>query len=261
MSEGQCNTGRVSTLYTSTLQVARSTPFTDARQSASARGVRGIGLLQVVLGGTFFLDVPWLQLRCLGVGLITERWVQPHFSVCASFLASRWSAKVLRPVPLTPLWPASWVAAVDKTRNSKSALVRNIWEIYDKSLELIPAGHALAIRNALMSRDKNAAWAAWSSAAEWCLSDAINLAGGQVPPGSFFGEGGLPGSGRMRLGGARCVDCAMICLILVVPLRFTFIGTTLLPPLLSLRSRLRAILCLIELIALSGFTIERALQP
>ena len=70
MSEGQCNTGRVSTLYTSTLQVARSTPFTDARQSASARGVRGIGLLQVVLGGTFFLDVPWLQLRCLGVGLI-----------------------------------------------------------------------------------------------------------------------------------------------------------------------------------------------
>ena len=39
MSEGQCNTRRVSKLYMSTLLVVRSTPLADARQSASDRGV------------------------------------------------------------------------------------------------------------------------------------------------------------------------------------------------------------------------------
>ena len=209
----------------------------------------------------FFLGCPLAAAALSRCWVDTERWVQPHFSVCASFLASRWSAKLLRPVPLTPLWPASWVAAVDKTRNSKSALVRNIWEIYDKSLELIPAGHALAIRNALMSRDKNAAWAAWSSAAEWCLSDAFNLAGGQVPPGSlvwgrgsaWLRENAIGGSKMRRLRHDLLDPC---CASEVYLYRNDSIA-----PLLSLRSRLRAILCLIELIALSGFTIERALQP
>ena len=37
MSEGRCSTRRVSKLFTPTLQVVRSTPFTDARQSASDR--------------------------------------------------------------------------------------------------------------------------------------------------------------------------------------------------------------------------------
>ena len=39
MSEEQCNTRRVSKLYTSILLVVRSTPLTDARRSASARRV------------------------------------------------------------------------------------------------------------------------------------------------------------------------------------------------------------------------------
>ena len=39
MSEGQCHTRRVSKLYTSTQPVVRSTPLTDARQSASDRSV------------------------------------------------------------------------------------------------------------------------------------------------------------------------------------------------------------------------------
>ena len=39
MSEGQCNTRRVSKLRTSTPRVVRSAPLTDACQSASDRGV------------------------------------------------------------------------------------------------------------------------------------------------------------------------------------------------------------------------------
>ena len=65
-----------------------------------------------------------------------------------------------------PLWPASWVAAVDKTRTSRSAIVRDIWEVYDKALEFIPVHHEFAIRDALLDRVANLAWATWSGAAE-----------------------------------------------------------------------------------------------
>ena len=36
-----------------------------------------------------------------------SRWIQPHLSVIASFVAGRWSAKVTQPVRFPPLWPAS----------------------------------------------------------------------------------------------------------------------------------------------------------
>ena len=39
---------------------------------------------------------------------------------------------LLRPVRCTPLWPASWLPVVDKTRSSKSAEVQRVWEVYDE---------------------------------------------------------------------------------------------------------------------------------
>ena len=58
---------------------------------------------------------------------------------------------------------------MDKTRTSRSAEVRDIWEIYDKSLEFIPVGHALAIHDASAGRDAHLAWAVWSAPAESAL--------------------------------------------------------------------------------------------
>ena len=42
----------------------------------------------------------------------------------------RWSCRVTQPVRRTPLWPASWLPAVDKSRGSKSVEVRRVWEIF-----------------------------------------------------------------------------------------------------------------------------------
>ena len=57
-------------------------------------------------GGTgrdFLLGCP-LAAAALGVCWVDGcRWIQPHFSVCASFLASRWSVKVVQPVTASPL--------------------------------------------------------------------------------------------------------------------------------------------------------------
>ena len=102
--------------------------------------------------------------------------------MCASFSAARWSAKVIQPVRVSPLWPASWVSAVDKTRNSKSAEVREVWELYDKCLQFLPVGDALATGDALAGRDVHLAWRAWSIAAESALACAFGMAGGPIHP-------------------------------------------------------------------------------
>ena len=47
----------------------------------------------------------------------------------------------------TPLWPASWLPAVDKSRSSKSVEVQRVWEFYDERLH-------------------SRAWLVWSGAAE-----------------------------------------------------------------------------------------------
>ena len=71
----------------------------------------------------FVLGCPLAAAALAGCWVDCNRWIQPHFSVLASFSAARWTAKVLRPVRFSPLWPAFWVAAVNKTRTSKSAEV------------------------------------------------------------------------------------------------------------------------------------------
>ena len=35
----------------------------------------------------------------------------------------------------TPLWPASWLPVVDKSRGSKSVEVQKVWEIYDDRIQ------------------------------------------------------------------------------------------------------------------------------
>ena len=108
----------------------------------------------------------------------------------ASFCARRWTARVVLPVRVTPLWPASWVSAVDKTRNSKSLEVRDIWDIYDHVLQFVPVDDAWAIDDALVDRDVHLAWTNWSSAAERALVDAFQRSGGPVPiQGLSLGRG------------------------------------------------------------------------
>ena len=53
-----------------------------------------------------------------------DRWIVPHHAVRASFLYSRWTCRVSQPVRYTPLWPASWLPALDKSRGSKSVEVQ-----------------------------------------------------------------------------------------------------------------------------------------
>ena len=63
-----------------------------------------------------------------------DRWIAPHLAVRTLFDSDRWCCRVSQPVRFSPLWPASWLLAVDKSRGSKSVEVRSVWEIYDERL-------------------------------------------------------------------------------------------------------------------------------
>ena len=97
------------------------------------------------------------------------------------FLYSRWTSQVSQPVRRTPLWPASWLPAIDKTRGSKSVEVQRVWEIYDERLQFMSREDALGLDEALRRGDVSCAWMVWSSAAEKALADAFQFAGGPVP--------------------------------------------------------------------------------
>ena len=48
-----------------------------------------------------------------------DRWIVPHLAVRTHFECRR-TCRVTQPVPRTPLWPASWLPALDKSWGSKS---------------------------------------------------------------------------------------------------------------------------------------------
>ena len=87
----------------------------------------------------------------LSCEVVRDRWIQPHLAVRTCFVADRWTARVTQPRRFTPLWPASWVPSVDRSRSSKSAEVRRIWDIYDERLRWVGADDASIVDGAVAS--------------------------------------------------------------------------------------------------------------
>ena len=133
----------------------------------------------------FQIGCPLCDAAVLSCEVVGDRWIQPHLAVRTWFVADSWTVCVTQPRWFTPLWPASWVSSVDRSRCSKSAEVRRIWDVYDERLRWVDAGDALAVDSAVASGDVSGAWIAWSNAAERALVDAFCLAGGPVPQRCF----------------------------------------------------------------------------
>ena len=56
-----------------------------------------------------------------------DRWFLPHSAVRAHFQCSWWVSRVSQLVQRTPLWPASCLPVLDKSRGSASAEVHRVW--------------------------------------------------------------------------------------------------------------------------------------
>ena len=69
----------------------------------------------------FILGCPLAAAAVLSCTVQPDRWIAPHLAVRALFDCGRWESWVTQSVQCTPLWPASWLPAVDRGRSSKSA--------------------------------------------------------------------------------------------------------------------------------------------
>ena len=172
----------------------------------------------------FQIGCPLCAAAVLSCEVVGDRWIQPHLAVRTWFVADWWTACVTQPRRFTPLWPASWVPSVDRSRSSKSAEVRRIWDIYDERLGWVDADDAFTVDSAVASGDVSGAWIAWSNAAEGALVDAFCLAGGPVPERGFCLAGGWRALVKFVWAGPKCVGFVLGALILGMLLWLIFIG-------------------------------------
>ena len=94
-------------------------------------------------------------------------------------------------VRYSPLWPASWLPAVDKSKRSKPVEVQRVWEIYDERLQFMSKHDAIQLDESLNADDVSRAWLVWSGAAEVALADAYQFCGWSCSEqrfGSWAGE-------------------------------------------------------------------------
>ena len=129
----------------------------------------------------FMVGCPLAVAAVSSCKVLADRWVAPHLAVRALFDYSRWTCSVTQVVRYTPLWPASWLPAVDKSRGSKSVEVQRVWEVYDERLQFMSCQDALMLDASLASGDVSQAWAVWSSSVETALADAYRFSGGPLP--------------------------------------------------------------------------------
>ena len=107
----------------------------------------------------FILGCPLAAAALLSCMVQPDRWIAPHLAVRALFDCGRWESCVTQSVQCTPLWPASWLPAVDKGRGSKSAEVQRVWEVYDERLQLMSCRDASLLDESLGLDDVSMAWA------------------------------------------------------------------------------------------------------
>ena len=108
-----------------------------------------------------------------------------------------------QPVRCTPLWPASWLPALDKSRGSKSVEVQRVWEVYDDRLRFLSRSAGGRLTRSLLDGDVSSAWAVWPSAAESALADAYCFSEGLVPSRGLVLGRGTARLRVVRLGGPK----------------------------------------------------------
>ena len=188
-----------------------------------------------------------------------DRWIAPHLAVRALFDYGRWDAWVAQPVRCTPLWPASWLPVVDKTRGSQSAEVQRVWEVYDERLQFMSRRDASLLDESLGLGDVSLAWTVWSRAAESALADAFQFSGGPLPfRGLILGRGAALFR-MVLLGGPRVRSARANAAVLDAADVFLYRDSSI-SPLLDMRRRFKAVMDVLDVMIRYGVSFSRSVE-
>ena len=106
----------------------------------------------------FMVGCPLAVTAVLSSKVLADRWIAPHLAVRTLFDCCGWDCRVTQPVQRTPLWPSSWLPAIDKGRGSKSVEVQRVWGVYDERLQFMSRQDALQLNESLDAGDVCRAW-------------------------------------------------------------------------------------------------------
>ena len=214
----------------------------------------------VVIVEILSLGCPLAAAALLSCKVQLDRWSAPHLAVHALFDYGRWESWVTQPVRCTPLWPASWLPVVDKTRGSKSVEVRRVWEVYDERLQFMSRRDASLLDDSLDQDDVSLAWSVWSRAAESALADAFQFSGGPLPSGGLVRGRGSAVLRVVQLGGPR-VRGARADVADALDAADVFLYRDLsVAPLLNLRRRFKVVMDLLGAMIRSGVSLSRSVE-
>ena len=183
-----------------------------------------------------------------------------YLAVGAIFDYDRWSCCGTQPVRVSPLLPASWLPAVDKSRGSKSVEIQRVWEIYDDRLQFMSRQDALLLSESLDIGDVSRAWLVWSRAAETALADAFCFSGGPAPCHGLVLGRGLARFRRVRLGGykVRKVRCNAVDVHDAADV-FLYRDSSI-SPLLDMRRRFKAVIDVLDAMIWYGISLARSVE-
>ena len=135
-------------------------------------------------------------------------------------------------VQSTPLWPASWLPAIDNGRGSMSVEVQRVWEVYDDRLQFMSRQDALLLDESLRDDIVSRAWLVWSGLVllRLLLLTLISLLGVLSRQGASFSGGVVPCLGLSDLVGIRFGRLVVVLLMFMMLLMSLCIGTLLLLP-------------------------------
>ena len=189
-----------------------------------------------------------------------DRWIAPHLAIRALFDCDGWESWVTQSVQRTPLWPASWLPVLDKTRSSMSAEVQRVWEVYDERLQFMSRRDASLLDESLGRDDVSLAWLVWSRAAEAALADAFRFSGGPLPSrGLVLGKGSallrVVKLGGHRVRKARANDADALDAADV----FLYYDSSV-APLLDMRRRFKAVMDVLDAMILYGVSLSRSVE-
>ena len=206
-----------------------------------------------------WLGALFLLLPVLSCTVQADRWIAPHLAVRALFDYVRWSCCVTQPVRFSPLWPASWLPAVDKSRGSESVEVRRVWEVYDDRLQFMSQRDAFLLNESLDAGDVSEAWLVWSRAAETALADAYCFSGGPAPCQGLYLGRGIARFRHVRLGDykVRKVRCNAVD---VHDAAVFLYRDASMAPLLDMRRRFRAVMDVLSAMIQHGVSLAGSVE-
>ena len=208
----------------------------------------------------FMFGCPLVAAAVSSCSVQQDRWIVPHHAVRASFLHSSWTSQVPQLVRRTPLWPASWLPAVDKGRGSKSAEVQRVWEVYDERLRFMSRRDASLLHEFLGRHDVSLAWLVWSRAAEAALADAFRFSGGSLPSRGLVLERGSALLRVVQLGGHRVRKArATVADALDAADVFLYCDSSV-APLLDMRRRFKAVMDVLDAMIRYGVSLSRSVE-